>query len=81
VTTRAASTLTSTRHRATLRLSFATGAAAAQAMAALQPDDQGLVGFAVEGAALVVTAEAPSMMGLLRTLEDVLVCVRATGLP
>lgn len=53
-------------------------AAAAQAMLrSLQADDPGSAALATDGRDLVVVASASSAMGLLRTLDDLLGCVRA----
>lgn len=66
-------------HDATVRLRL--GAEAARtAQASLAPDNEGFLDSRVEGDDLVLTAEADSLMGLLRSLDDALGCLRATGL-
>lgn len=61
-------------------LAFATAADAARAEAALRPDNEGHVSTRVEGSRLVLEAKSGSAIGLLRTLDDALACLRATGL-
>lgn len=65
-------------HRAVLRVEA--GADAATLRAALGPDE-GLVRAEAHGTALVVEAAATTPLGLLRTLDDVLVCLRGAGVP
>lgn len=65
---------------ATLRLACPDAAAAARLAAALAPDDPGHLRLQVDGAVVVCGARADSVLGLLRTLEDVFDCARATGL-
>jgi len=67
--------------RAVLRLDLASEAEAETARRALEPDGGGFVGLARDGAVLVVEAEAETRLGLLRSLDDVLGCVRALGIP
>jgi uncharacterized protein YqfA (UPF0365 family) len=64
-------------HKATLRLAFADAAEAARMAAAIEPENAGFVRTRVEGAALVVEADADAPLSLLRTLDDVLVCLQA----
>lgn len=65
-------------NRATVRLAL--GAEAARtAMAALEPDNGGHLEARVEGDELVLCCEAGSVMGVLRSLDDALGCVRALG--
>jgi hypothetical protein len=70
--------MTSTTGRVTL--AFATATDAARAEAALRPDNDGHLAARVDGTALVLEATSSSAMGLLRTLDDALACLRATGL-
>lgn len=67
-------------HTAEVRIVCVDEGAAARLAAALSPDDGGSVGLDVAGATLVVTARGATRMGLLRTLDDVLGCIRATGM-
>lgn len=69
------------KHRALLRLDLQDKATARTALTALAPDDPGLVRLGTEGACLVVETEGASAMGLLRSLDDVLGCLRAIGIP
>lgn len=56
------------------------GAGAAQtAKAALEPDNGGHLEARVEGDELVLCCEAGSVMGVLRSLDDALGCLRALG--
>lgn len=65
-------------HTGSVRLTL--GAEAARtAQASLAPDDDGFLESSVQGDDLVLTARADSMMGLLRTLDDALGCLRALG--
>ncbi|HUR67927.1 MAG TPA: KEOPS complex subunit Pcc1 [Candidatus Thermoplasmatota archaeon] len=59
-------------HEATLRLRFASADEAQRMAAALAPDDDGYLRVRVEGALLVLEAEAEAPLGLLRTLDEVL---------
>ena len=67
--------------KGTLKITFPSPAEARTSQAALEPDNAGHLRSRVEGAVLVLEAEADSMMGLLRTLDDALGCLRATGMP
>ncbi|MGB1585835.1 MAG: hypothetical protein ACPHID_02160 [Thermoplasmatota archaeon] len=51
-----------------------------EAQAALAPDDGGFLVTRVDGSVLELTARAEAPMGLLRTLDDVMGCLRATGI-
>lgn len=62
---------------AELRLDLGTPEAVTAAMAALGPDNEGFARMEQDGTVLVVTADADGAMGLLRTLDDVLGCLRA----
>lgn len=64
-------------HSAALRLAFATADEAERMAAALAPENGGFVRTRIEGATLVVEADAESPLSLLRTLDDVLVCLQA----
>ncbi len=48
---------------------------------ALEPDNAGHVECEVVGATLILRAASGSAMGLLRSVDDALGCVRATGVP
>lgn len=63
-------------HAGALRLAFASADEAARMAAALAPENEGFVRTRVEGATLVVEAEAATPLSLLRTLDDVLVCLQ-----
>ena len=65
--------------RAKVRIRCADLADAERLRRALAVDDAGLAGIAVDGRDLVVTAAGPSALGLLRTLDDVLGCLRAAA--
>lgn len=64
---------------ASVRITFPDPESAEQARQSLEPDNEGHVEATVDGADLVLSAEADSIMGLLRTLDDALGCLRATG--
>ncbi len=64
---------------AELRLALGSEEAVATAMQALAPDNDGHAGLRADGDVLVVTADSATTMGLLRTLDDVLGCLRALG--
>ncbi len=64
---------------ATVRITFPDPASAEQARQSLEPDNDGHVEATVEGNDLVLSAKADSIMGLLRTLDDAMGCLRATG--
>lgn len=67
-------------HTASLRVRFPTRAEAERAGRALEPDHDGHVAWLVEGDDLVLEASADSVLGLVRTVDDLLGCLRATGL-
>ncbi|HLF16952.1 MAG TPA: KEOPS complex subunit Pcc1 [Candidatus Thermoplasmatota archaeon] len=67
--------------RATLRLEFGSAAEARNVALALEPDHEGHLRSRLEGPLLVLEAESDSMMGILRSLDDALGCVRAAGEP
>ncbi len=66
-------------NHATIRIHCGSAAEARTLQAALAPDDPGHVRSRMEGAILVLEADADSMMGLLRSLDDALGCLRAAG--
>lgn len=66
---------------ARLRMAFTTASEAQAAGEALAPDNGAHLQWHVDGTTLVLEASAASMQGLLRSLEDVLGCLRATGMP
>ena len=63
-------------NHAVLRLAVAD---ANVAMRALEPDDGGHMDSRVEDGVLVLRAESATAMGLLRSLDDALACLRALG--
>lgn len=66
---------------ASVTLRFANPDEAQAAAKALAPDNGEHLRTRVEGADLHLEATSGSAMGLLRTLDDALACLRATGLP
>lgn len=70
-----------TAHTASLRIRFASPQEAQRAGRSLAPDNAGQVAWAAEGADLVLEASADTVLGLVRTMDDLLGCLRATGLP
>ena len=69
----------SLRHKATLRLHFDSPAQAANLVASLAPENEGFVRARVEGSSIVAEAESDTPMGLLRTLDEVVVVLAAAG--
>lgn len=67
-------------HTASLRIRFASHTDAERAGRALEPDHDGQAAWFVEGNELVLEASGASLLGLLRTVDDVLGCLRATGM-
>lgn len=65
---------------ATLTLQCASDAEAQALLEALAPDNEGFAAVTRDGTALTIRAESTSIMGLLRSLDDVLGCLRATGM-
>ncbi len=59
-----------------LSLAFATPALAKEAAAALAPDDAAALSHRIEGSHLILEAAGDSFLGLLRTLDDALTCLR-----
>jgi hypothetical protein len=66
-------------NRAQLRIQFASAAQAQQAGQALAPDHDGHVVWSVEGSFLILEARSDTTLGLVRTLDDALGCIRALG--
>lgn len=62
---------------ATVRLRLRDAAAAQRMARSLAADDPGSAALAAEGRDVVVACSAASALGLLRTLDDLLGCVRA----
>ena len=62
---------------ALLRLRCRDAAEAERLRLSLAADDDGHASLRVEGAVLVVEARSGTALGLLRTLDDVLGCLRA----
>lgn len=62
---------------AEVRVRLRDGAAAQRLQQSLAADDPEHAACTVEGRDLVLVASAPTALGLLRTLDDVLGCVRA----
>lgn len=60
----------------TLRIAFPSTAEASDAAAALAPDDGGAIQHHTDGQLLIIQAESASIMGLLRSLDDALTCLR-----
>ncbi|HUR63843.1 MAG TPA: hypothetical protein VM241_05105 [Candidatus Thermoplasmatota archaeon] len=63
--------------RAVLRVRCRDSVEAEQARRSLAADGDGHASLRVEGAVLVVEATSASALGLLRTLDDLLGCLRA----
>lgn len=68
-------------HTASLRIRFPSRTEADRAGRALAPDNDSHVAWMVDGNDLVLEASAESVLGLVRTVDDVLGCLRAAGLP
>ena len=64
------------RHTASIRVRFTTVAEAKRAGASLQPDNEAHVAWLTDGPDLVLDASADSVLGLLRTVDDLLGCLR-----
>ena len=67
------------RHSGRVAVAFADAAAARVALQALAPDNDGHLMASVAGATLTLSASSPDALGLLRTLDDALACLRALG--
>lgn len=63
--------------RAVLRVRCRDSVEAERARQSLAADDDGHAILRVEGLVLVVEAESTTALGLLRTLDDILGCLRA----
>jgi hypothetical protein len=63
--------------RAELRLRCRDSAEAERLRRSLAPDDAAQARLGVEGATLLIDASSPAALGLLRTLDDLLGCLRA----
>ena len=61
------------------RLEFPTADEARAAMQALAPDNGEFLRASVDGRTLQLEATAATPLGLLRTLEDAITCLRALG--
>lgn len=68
-------------HTAGLRVRCASRAEAERLGRALEPDNAGHVAWLVEGDELVLEASSETVLGLVRTVDDLLGCLRAAGLP
>jgi hypothetical protein len=66
-------------HRAVLELEL--GNEAETLLAALLPDNDGMLKMRRDGEHLILEASASTPRGLLRTLDDALACLRAAGVP
>jgi hypothetical protein len=60
-----------------VRVRLRDAAAAQRALRALQADDAGSAALAVDGRDLVLVASCATPLGLVRTLDDLLGCLRA----
>ncbi len=67
-------------NEATVRLSFGSPAEAEAARTALEPDNGGHLDANVDANTLELRCTSDSIMGILRTLDDALGCLRATGM-
>ncbi|MFA5944269.1 MAG: hypothetical protein WC876_07380 [Candidatus Thermoplasmatota archaeon] len=65
------------RARAVLRLTCRDSGEADRLRRSLAADDAGHARLRVDGGVLVIEAEASSALGVLRTVDDVLGCLRA----
>jgi hypothetical protein len=60
-----------------LRIRCRDGAEAQRLLRSVAPDDPGSVGLTVEGADLALEVRSATALGALRTVDDVLGCLRA----
>lgn len=67
-------------HTASLRVRCASRAEAERLGRSLEPDNEGHVAWLVEGGELVLEASSGTVLGLVRTVDDLLGCIRAAGL-
>ncbi len=65
---------------ATVTLRFEDADAAHRAAESLGPDNDGFITCSTDGNTLILEATSDSIMGILRTLDDALGCLRATGM-
>lgn len=66
-------------HAATLSIQYVSATEAQQAGQSLAPDNEGHVTWHVHGTSLILQAKAESVLGLVRSLDDALGCLRAAG--
>lgn len=64
-------------HSATLRIAYATAQDAEVAAQALAPDHDGHVAWRLERDVLVLQVTSKTTLGLIRTVDDLLGCLRA----
>jgi len=64
---------------ATLVLNFPTVAEAERALASLAPDNGEFCTLKLDGASVELQADAASPLGMLRSIDDILGCLRAIG--
>ncbi len=64
---------------ARVRIRLSDAGEAERVRAAIVPDNDGYLECEVDGSTLILRAEAGTAMGLLRTVDDAIGCVRATG--
>lgn len=67
-------------HTASLRVHFPSRAEAERTGRSLAPDNLGHVAWVIEGSDLVLEASSETILGLVRTVDDLLGCLRATGM-
>ena len=67
-------------HTASLRVRCPSRADAERLGRSLAPDNAGHAAWTTEGADLVIAASADTVLGLVRTVDDLLGCLRAAGL-
>ena len=64
-------------NRAVLSIAYPDARQAGEAARSLAPDGEGFADFWTEGKTLVVEARSEGAMGLLRSLDDVMACLRS----
>ncbi len=69
-----------TQHTARVTIRFASADEAERAAKSIAPDNDGHAECMVQGSDLIITAASDSMLGLVRTLDDILGCLRSTGI-
>ena len=67
-------------HSASLRIRLKSSADAEAARRALEPENGPFLSALCDGATLVLEAKSGTALGLMRTLDDALDCLKATGL-